>query len=140
MDFPQASNPTPSRIAITTTLAIFRVQWLDDQQILVAFTTSPICAKREGPVVGVLRLMTFDTKGSPLQTADIPFDAGEGSDFDDLAHHGIWVGPDKTVLVEFVGHYFKAGPRSRGNSSYSRQNSSPNRKSKPFRQYRITKE
>ena len=40
------------------------VQWLDEQRILAAYSTTPDCAQTEGVRAGNIRLATFDARGS----------------------------------------------------------------------------
>src|SRR6266852_2668114 len=89
------------------------VRWLDAKQILVAFNTSPDCAKKEGILSGALRLVTFDLNGGLQHSADISYDAGDGIAIRLIQHDGIWVGPGRTVIVEIPGSHLKAQPTSR---------------------------
>jgi hypothetical protein len=89
------------------------VQWLDTQRILVAFNTSPYCALKEGIQAGTLRLIVFDLNGNLLHSADVSYDAGAGLGVLLIAHDGIWIGPNQTVIVEIPGSHLKAQPSSR---------------------------
>jgi hypothetical protein len=89
------------------------VQWIDAQRLLVGFNTSPDCAKKEGILAGVLRLVVFDLKGDALHSVDISYDAGSGIGIRLIQHDGVWIGPDQTVVVEIPGSRLKAQPNSR---------------------------
>src|SRR5579864_3658164 len=88
------------------------VDWLDSERLLVAFNTSPDCAKHEGLVPGSLRLVTFDFEGVALHSTDVPYDAGDGIGVRVIFHDGIWVGPQKTIIVEIPSPHFRELPDS----------------------------
>jgi len=91
------------------------LEWLDTERMAV-FSTSPVCAKKEGVINAFLELVTFDLRGNLLHSADISYEAGVGTIYvePDLRHDGVWIGPDQTVMVEFRGGYSKTQPDSRG--------------------------
>lgn len=89
------------------------VEWLDAQQILVAFSTTPHCATKEGILTGKVRLVTFSLDGRPLHSTDLPYDAGEGLGVRMIQHDGVWIGPGRSVIVEVPGSRLKAQPNSR---------------------------
>ena len=89
------------------------VEWLDERRILVAFNTNPDCAFNEGLMDGSLRLVTFDLQGKVLHSGDVAYPAGDGGAIRVIAHGGIWIGPDHTVIVEVPSPHLKALPDSR---------------------------
>ena len=89
------------------------VEWLDPQFVIVAFSTSPSCSKGPEILRGNLRLITFDLNGSVVRSTDVPYDTVGSNVVSLLVHDGVWIGPDRRVIVEVPGSHLKAQPSSR---------------------------
>jgi hypothetical protein len=89
------------------------VEWLDELHLLVAFNTNPGCAMTGEPLDGSLRLVTFDSQGKMLRSTDVTYQAGDGGGLRLISHGGIWIGPERTIVVEVPSPQLKSLPDSR---------------------------
>lgn len=79
-------------------LAYRELHWLDDGSVVVVFSNSPDCTKREVKPDGRLTLAAYDTSGALLHITKVPYDAGEANLTG--GRSGVWIGPENSVIVE----------------------------------------
>lgn len=75
------------------------VRWLDNDTLLLAFNLSPMCSATSIHPEGKAKLVTFNWKGELLHSAEFSYDAGVANASPAMARDGVWIGPDRTLLV-----------------------------------------
>lgn len=108
------------RSCITPYMGYQAIQWLDAERVLVMFNTSAQCPNTDKPhAPGTVRLVLLGLNGDLLRTADFAYVAGIE---ESVPHDGLWIGPDKSILIEFP-HLPAAGvPNSNGKVRVLNQN------------------
>jgi len=90
------------------------VRWLDDERVVLAFSTTPWCSMIAGPRSGTLKLVTMNMQGRMLHSTTVEYDAGDGQSSPLTNHDSVWVGPAQTVLVDERGLHLKGHPKANG--------------------------
>lgn len=76
--------------------------WLDEDRLVLAFSTNPECSDIGGPVSAAIRIISFELNGKKLTSQDIPYDAGDGGAIRLSPANCVQRGPDNTILVQSV--------------------------------------